>query len=380
MKKILIILLIISITSYAEQPTTNQICKACHPKIYKEYQSSMHAKASIYTNEVLKKIWEKHPLAKKNDFKCAKCHTPSDKKLVSGENKLAKNNIQLNEPISCQYCHKIESIEKHKNSNKNILSTKEGVIFAKDDDRKGEKQKFKVQSSLNKMQGSPYHYIDYSNENFYDSSVCMGCHSHKQNTKGFSVCDFEVKKGDSKFKESCISCHMPQVAGSFVNHKDTKTHAFHGATALVSKPFMLSKYVKLALLKSEKGFKIVIKNESNHALVSHPLRLSKLKLTIERDGEIIELEDRVFVKVIGTKGKPSMPWLADEVIKDTTLKAFEKRELIFEEKLQDADRVVVRFGYHIINPKVAQKLQLQDKSLTEFVTLTKKSFNIKEVK
>jgi hypothetical protein len=382
MKKVFIILLLLTIstTSYADQSTKNQICQACHPKIYKEYQSSLHAKSSIYTNEVLKKIWEKHPLAKTNDFKCAKCHTPSDKKLVNGESKLAKNDIQLHEPISCQYCHKIESIEKHKNSNKNIQSTKEDLIFARDIDRKGEKQKFKVQSSLTKMEGSPYHDIDYSNENFYNGNVCMGCHSHNQNKKGFLVCDFEVKKGDSEFKETCISCHMPQIAGSFVNHKDTKTHAFHGATALISKPFMLSKFVKLMLEKSEKGFVVTIENRSNHTLVHHPLRLAKLKLSIERDGGIIELKDKVFVKIIGTNGKPSVPWLADEIIKDSTIKAFEKRKVVYDTKIKSGDKVIVRFGYHIINPKIAQNLQLQDKKLAKFVTLTKKNFNIKEAK
>ncbi len=36
-----------------------------------------------------------------------------------------------------------------------------------------------------KVTGSPYHDVDYRNEIFYNGKVCMGCHSHKENSLGF---------------------------------------------------------------------------------------------------------------------------------------------------------------------------------------------------
>jgi len=376
MKIIISSLLLLSISAIASEQLENHNCKACHPKIYKEYQSSYHAKASIYKDELFNAIWQKHPASKENDFKCASCHTPSDHDLIEGKTKLAKNDIQLNEPISCKHCHQIQSIEKHTKANKNVLIKKDKTFFSVDEKRKGEKLTFKEESSFfglfSKKIGSPYHDIDYSNENYYTGESCMGCHSHKQNSHDFTICDLEVKKGDSK--ETCVSCHMPQVKGTLANQKMTKTHAFHSATALIKNPVKLSKYILLSLDKKENGFSVTLENRANHTLVPHPLRVAKLTASIKREGKIIQLDPKIFVKVIGTDGKPAFPWLATEVIKDTTIKAFEKRKVSFDAKLQAGDIVTVKFGYHKVNPKIAQKLKLKDQSLSQFITLLEKKF------
>ncbi len=357
----------------------NAACQKCHPKIAKEYQSSMHANASIYHDSVHKAIWDMHPAKKKGEYHCAKCHTPADHDLVEGKTTLQKNVIQMKEPISCQSCHKIKRIEKHSKMNKNILTKEPKTFFTADKERKGTKLVYQDKKSffgLFKTRiGSPYHDIDYSNENFYNGQVCMGCHSHKQNGKGFEICNLDVRESNSS-KETCISCHMPQTKGSFVNQKDSKTHAFHGATALTMKPTKLSKYIELSLEKQEKGFKIFIKNLANHTLVPHPLRVSKLKVSIERAGKVIELKERTFEKIIGTEGKASPPWLATEILKDTLIKGFEKREVVYDEALQAGDIMIVEFGYHIVNPKMAKKLKLTDEKLYKFVILKKQKFSI----
>jgi hypothetical protein len=203
----------------------------------------------------------------------------------------------------------------------------------------------------------------------------MGCHSHKQNSKGFTICDLEVKE-DSSSKENCISCHMPKVFGSFVNQKDSKKHAFHGATALKIKPNLLSKYVSLSLKEQKQGFTIFVKNLANHTLTPHPLRVSKLKVTIERGKERVALEDKTFQKVIGNDGKPSMPWIATGVIEDNLIKAFEKRALHYEESLQKGDEVIVEFGYYLVKPKLLKKLKVEEEKYKKFIVLTKKRFVI----
>ncbi len=379
MKLFIIVALFLIVSLEASKVAENQTCKACHPKIYKEYTTSMHHKASIYNDVVHKAVWDKHPLKKKNSYKCAKCHTPSDKELIANNGKLKENYTQLNEPISCQHCHKIESIEKHKKSNKNILTKKDKTFFSADSQRKGQKIEFKEESSFfglfTKTVGSPYHDIDYSNEGYYTGEVCMGCHSHKQNSKDFMICDLEVKKGDSK--DTCISCHMPKVKGILANQKSIRKHRFHGATALVAKPDMLSRYIKLSLdNKNNKGFNISLKNMAIHTLVPHPLRVGKLKVSIVRDSKVIKLEDKIFVRVIGTGGKPSFPWLADEVIKDNSIKALEKRTLKYDTPLKKGDEVIVEFGYHIVNPKIAKKLNIKDEMVTKFTILKKEKFGI----
>jgi DNA-directed RNA polymerase subunit RPC12/RpoP len=186
MKSWITFLLLLVATSQTHAALENTTCKSCHPIIFEEYQKSIHSKSSIYKDAVHKAVWDKHPAKEKGDYKCAKCHTPSDHDVMSGKSKLSDNEIQRTEPISCQQCHKIESVEKHTKANKNILTTKPKTFFAADKALKGTKVEFKEESSffgmLTKKTGSPYHDIDYSNEGYYNGDSCMGCHSHKQNS------------------------------------------------------------------------------------------------------------------------------------------------------------------------------------------------------
>ena len=356
----------------------NTTCKKCHPVIYEEYTKSMHSKSSIYTDTIHKAVWDKHSAKEKGDYTCAKCHTPSDHNLINGIAKLTDNAIQQTEPISCQHCHMIESVEKHTKANKNILSTKAKTFFAADKALKDTKVIFKEKSSffgmLKTTTGSPHHDIDYSNENFYDGEMCMGCHSHKQNSKGFVVCDMEIKQGDSK--ENCMSCHMPQVKGNLANQAKSATHAFHGHNIHNTTATLLSKYVKLSLKENTNGFDMHIKNEATHTLFPQPLRLNQLRVSIERDGKIIALKIESFVKVIGTNGKASMPWLADTIISDTSIKALETRKVNYDTVLQAGDIVVVKFGYFVVNPKAAKMLDITDESTTKFIVLTRERIKI----
>ncbi len=356
----------------------NTTCKVCHPKIYAEYQHSIHANSSIYKDTLHKAIWDKHPDKAKGDYKCAQCHTPSDHDLIEGKNQLRDNPIQQTEPISCQACHQIESIEKHSKANKNIYTDKKKYFYSIDKKKKGQKVIFKEESSFfglfTKTTGSPYHDIDYSNENYYNGESCMGCHSHKQGSNGFTICDLEVKQGDSK--ESCISCHMPQISGSKAQQQHTPTHAFHGSSIHNGSPTHLSKSITLSLEKKEHGFIIAIQNKATHTLFIHSLRLGALRVTIERGDQNIPLKPVTFHRVIGKEGKPTMPWLADSVLKDSTIKAHEIREVRYQKMLQKGDTVVVELGYHVINPKIAQKLGVEDDALHEFVSLSKKRIEI----
>jgi len=376
--KSLITLLLILVATQANAALENTTCKKCHPIIFDEYQSSIHAKASIFKDAVHKAVWDKHPAKPKNNYKCAKCHTPSDHDLMSGKSKLADNDIQQTEPISCQGCHTIESIEKHTKANKNKFTDKKKYFFSADKAKKGTTVVFKEESSFLGMfktkVGSPYHDIDYANEGYYNGDMCMGCHSHKQNGKGFVICDLEVGNGDSK--ETCVSCHMPKTQGSMANQVHTGTHAFHGASIHNSDTKLLSKYIKLSLEKKANGFEVGIKNEATHTLFPHPLRLNQLRVSIERDGKTMALKTESFAKVIGTNGKPAMPWLADAVISDTSIKSLETRKINYDTALQKGDSIVVEFGYYVVNPKIAKKLEITDKSVSKFIVLTKKRFSI----
>jgi len=357
MRYLVFILSIFSINLFAlSQFQSSQVCKKCHPVIYKEHYSSQHRKASIYNDDIHKSIWDKHPLKKKELYKCAKCHTPNDKKLITalkdGKKAIPLDNKAQQEGVSCVSCHNIKSIKHGAKSNTNIITTDKKVLYSARESEKNQKdKKYKTKTSffgfVSEKSGSPFHDIDFSNELYYNGDVCMGCHSHKENSKKFKVCEMDIKDGTNNEQENCITCHMPKVEGSFSTITKSKTHRYHGFTGSIHKPKMLSKYVDIEYKKDVEGFDITVVNHANHPLFLHPLRLAELRVYIIRDKKRIDLNPVKFARVIGKDTKPSPPWLATEVIKDTQIKAKESRVLHFHNCLKTNDELVVTLGYFI---------------------------------
>ena len=184
----------------------------------------------------------------------------------------------------------------------------------------------------------------------------------------------QIKNDNSK--ETCISCHMPKIQGSFVNLKNTKTHAFHGISIHNMDASLLSKHIKLSLRQTKKGFEVSIENKANHTLFVQPLRLNQLRISLEKEEKTIHLETKNFMRIIGKNGKPAMPWVADSELKNTLIKAHEVRKVTYDTPLEKGDAVVIEFGYYLVNPKAAKILEITDKGLTEFIILTKKRIKI----
>ena len=367
MKILLSIFALFSVIFASTDVADSAACKKCHPSISKEFEVSMHKNSSIYDDKVHQAIWNLHPLKAKGDYKCAKCHTPN-----------AKSEQEQHAGITCISCHTIKNVEKHAKANKNIYSDKAKTFYSAEVGRESEKVTYKQTSSwfgLNKTTvGSAYHDIDYTNESYYDGKMCMGCHSHKQNSHQFNVCTTEEEGAKDK-KENCITCHMPKVDGTATTVRLSKQHAFHGFAGARVNPEMLAKYVELDFKKSTNGFDLSVNNTAPHNLMTHPLRVVQLKTTLIRDAKKTELKTHSFVKVIGHNGKPTLPWLATAVVKDTMIKANEKRTISFDETLQSGDKIEVILGYYVVNPKVLKKLNLQDeKELTKFTILKGQHF------
>ncbi len=384
MKTILFFLLASMAALVASDFERSETCKTCHPVIYDEFYDSSHRKSSIHTDPVHKAVWDQHPLKEKEKYSCAKCHTPADialmNQLEAGKSAIPQDNkIQREEGISCVYCHAIERVETHAKANRNILTDKKRVMFSAREGKEGEEDvSFSMKSSffglMTEKSGSPYHKIDYTNKGFYDGKMCMGCHSHKQNSAHFSVCETEIES-DAADENNCISCHMPMVQGSFSTVKESQTHRYHGFSGVANKPKMLSEYIGLTLKKEAEGFAITIKNEANHAFLLHPLRLAQLRVSVQRDGVTTKLDSHSFARVIGKDGKPAMPWLADSVIRDNQIQAKESRVVSFAYGLKAGDTVEAQIGFYAVNPKAAKKLQIEGDP-AKFTLLKKERFSI----
>jgi len=344
----------------------NKVCQSCHPLIYDEYTASQHNNSTIFKDPIHAAVWEKHPKnIKKQQYGCGKCHTPAadnlDDMLTKGSHALPdKDNATHNEGISCAYCHRITSIELHQKSNTNIINPKEKHYYG----------------TLKAHMESPFHGIATSgNDQMKNGNVCIGCHSHKKNKFGLNVCSTNIE--NEMDGTNCVSCHMPQVEGSVSTLNPTKRHAFHGYPGSHSHASMLSQYIDLSIVRAIETFTINIDNRTTHALLLHPLRVAKLKVTVQRAGESIVLEDKTFARVIGKDGKPAMPWVADSEVQNNMIQHNEKRAVAYPFALQKTDRVEVVLGYYLVHPDVVSQLGLEkDRATTEFKILKKESFEI----
>jgi hypothetical protein len=287
------------------------------------------------------------------------------------------NSKEAKEGISCIYCHSIKQMQKSSPSHKNLMvdniSKNRPVLFATDKQKKGTTLTFKQETHFfgmfKSITGSPYHDIDYSNQNFYTGNICMGCHTYKQNKHKFNICKIP-QTGAENEKQNCNTCHMPQVQGSATTIKITKTHTFHGFSGVRFNSKMLAKYIDIKLVKKSNGFDIQVTNQAPHNLFLHPLRVGMLKVKVDNK----ELKSTTFVRIIGHNNKPAMPWNATKVIKDTMIKAKETRTIHYDVKVTDKSNISVVFGYFLVNPKVSKKLKIDDKEITEFKVLKSVNF------
>lgn len=381
-KKIFLILILLFSYTHAQksfEPSTT--CKGCHPIIYNEFYDSSHRKASIYSNKIHKAVWDAQNKKEDSSYTCAKCHTPTDTKLINDLDnsdhtvKPNENSIQIHDAISCIYCHSIESVKEDEKQNINILSKKDKTMFAANEKNRNKKEVlFKEEKSMfglfKKKTGSPYHKIDYSNKDYYTGNTCMGCHSHMKNNRGIEV--FEVEKAGAKDTETnCITCHMPKVKGTMTTIKKTKEHRFHGFAGAHFKQELLSKYVKLKFQSSKDYFNIGIKNEASHALFLHPLRVAVLNVEIIRENKTIKLKSQIFKKIIQRNENPN-------IYKNNMIKANENRIIQYDFKLEPKDKISAVLGYYLVNPKIVDKLHLENNlEATKFYVLKKEFFTYK---
>lgn len=375
MKKLLILItaLLLSNLLFANE---SKVCQKCHPIIYKEYYESSHRNASTFNNPIHKAMWDQHPKNEKG-YTCAKCHTPSDLKSVqTGE--LAKNDTQTEEAISCVFCHTISDVQEGENHNTNSVTGKKREFYTAEKSLKGKaKAEYETVTSwfglVKESKSSPYHKIDYNNENYYNGNVCMGCHSHTNNEHSFdiSMLDAAISETD---KNTCVTCHMPQVLGTKVTINETKTHAYHGIAGIYHKQSSMGEYIDFKITKNTNNFKVNVINKSNHALFGQAFRQGILKAEVTRDGKVTKLKPFIFERVLAKDNKEVMPWNANMTLKDTLIYA--KREIVFNYSIKSGDELRLTLGVQRISEDGAKKLGLEkNKELTKFRTMKIQKFN-----
>lgn len=367
MKKIYLLLVLFSsiiANDAVHEYAPSEECKGCHTTIYNEFYTSMHANSTPQADPIHNAIWKKHPQnLKQNRYECGKCHTPAannvDKMVKKGQKAPfdAKNQTHQ-EAISCAYCHRIKSVEKHKMHNTNIMHTD---------------QKAYVSASKKSVKSDYHEVVADVNGAFKKGDSCIGCHSHKKNKADLFLCSTDIDNKEDG--ANCVSCHMPKVNGNATNDIKSASHAFHGFAGAHNNSEMLRQYVDISVLGEKDNFIVKIHNKASHALLLHPLRVAALVVKIKRGNKVKELKKEMFMRVIGKDGKPAMPWIADKTLKNTMIQANETRTIKYDFKLQKGDTVGVALGWYLVNPKAVKKLGLEKEDVaTKFNLFKLESF------
>ncbi|MCF6243807.1 MAG: cytochrome c family protein [Sulfurovum sp.] len=367
MKKLFIYCMLTGFAFANMQFAKNKECSSCHPTIYNEYKTSQHAKATIFDDPIHAAVYDKHPQYNKKDmYRCGHCHTPTADNLSALVGKDGptpdSNNETQNEAVACAYCHRIEDVKHGVTMNKNVISLKEKVYM----------------TAKSNPGTSPFHGLKTNKAIFKDGKMCMGCHSHKSNKEEFQVCATNINNNASK--KSCIECHMHKVDGAPSTMSSAKKHTFHGFPGLHGDLTHLSQYVTIDISTKEANsmFTVVVNHDVPHPSLLHPLRSSELRVSVNSGGSITKMETRKIIKKIGTKGKPSAPWLATQIVHDTRIPANSKKVYPYKWDVKSGDIITAEFGYFLVKPEALKKFDLlENKEAKKFRVIRKETFTVK---
>jgi len=324
-------------------------CKGCHQTIYDEWEGSMHARSSKFSDPVHDALHEAFAGAMEDkgkwaNYHCANCHTPTAddmEGLMSGETSPDPSNPTNTDGVTCAFCHMVASVAEGKNFNRYRVT--EGI------------------KGGTKGSTAP-HGVTYSEFNS-SYKMCLGCHGKKVGGKGGVICSME-EEGVT----DCLVCHMEKTDGPPASGSKKKKHAFHGIHG-AHDPDMLKKGASVSLSMKDGSLMVKLDNPNTHYFPStNPLRMAFLKVVaLGDDGKTVfenfsesPMEDpnAVLIKVFKAGNKTGVPsWEAEGVAKDTRLKPGESREI--EYALPDgAETVKAVLYYRFAPPKAIEKFNL----------------------
>lgn len=354
-----LILLFLAIFYLEAKYLDSKSCSECHEQIYNEHTKSMHHNSTIFRDEVHKKV----ALAtSKDSYECALCHMPNTPNLsmvMKDSSKIDENDVRNQDGVSCFYCHQIDKIHTSKLNNINFSRYKEGESIT-------------FYGNLPNADGSDKH-ESASNEIFKNSTVCMGCHSHKENNFGIEVCN---SKDEYNATSDCIGCHMPKKDGLVekYNKKSRSSYATHEFLGIRSDE-LVKKATKLSLKAEASSIKLSITNKMGHSIITQPMRLKFVKTTIKRGGEVIwsnfkesPLEDKEATFAIifeDENAQISLPAAARGFKVNNNLKANQIKEITYSVELKKGDEITSTWISYIINPNIAKKMDITDENLTK---------------
>jgi hypothetical protein len=298
-----------------------EVCRDCHPEVYKTWNDSMHPKT--FTDPAFQLPYSR--IRSENPglvVICEHCHNPLGNMFPPDDPKAA---IFAREGVTCDFCHSVEAVDRDGHFPRFVLSpgTKFGPYLDGGKSRK----------SPHKKRFSQLHLT---------SDLCAGCHEFR-NRFGVPILSTfsEWKESYYRGKEvHCQFCHIPQLFGAgFIEEGKRDSPLSHEMIGGHS-PARLSKAIpvraSLTVFRDTARLDVQIKNEFvGHKTPGIPLHRIRLVTSIfDKSGILLGKNEEFFEKVVGDgEGNPltkpeDVFTAARQVLKDNRIGPKETRDIV----------------------------------------------------
>lgn len=372
-----------------------EVCKACHKEVYKQWKGSMHANSTALKDPIHGTFYKKvvgdptkegvlHKASKKYPV-CLQCHAPN-----AAKDKTTKLDAKpaYSEGVNCIACHTLKSYKGIQAPNGKLQLGLKAYVYADKVQAPGRHanrglEKLTAAGDMFGSGGSdekkpnphlgepvtmdgkeiPSIPMESNPRQQKTSDACMGCHDQRNNPHGVPLCQTGNEYSISHSKVNCLSCHMP-INNGLADHSMGGGHS----------QAILQRSVVFDISSEAAGDKIrttvLLKNQQPHSLpTGAPFRNIYMVLTAydkdgnpvwtSADGHPAKADPQAYLvyALADDEGKPAGPPVATKLGKDTRLKPYEERTLVYEIPAKGVVLVRGELYYNLLWPELVKKFK-----------------------
>ncbi|MCP3870413.1 MAG: cytochrome c family protein [Gammaproteobacteria bacterium] len=381
---------------------SSDTCKACHKEVYKQWKGSMHAKSTALKDPIHATFYKKvvgdplkegvlHKASGKYPV-CLQCHAPN-----AARDKTTKLDAKpaYMEGVNCIACHTLKKYNgiqgadgklqlglkaydlsdkaqgPGRHSNRGLAALTAGDdLFGADADE-GQKPNPHLGEPVT-MEGKtiPAIPMESNPRQLKTSDACMGCHDQRNNPHGVPLCQTGNEYSVSHSQVNCLSCHMP-VNNGIADHSMGGGHD----TAMLERSVVFD--LSTETIGDNIRATVFMKNQQPHSLpTGAPFRnIHMLLSAYDGEGNLVwqsakghpaksDPQAYLVYALADDEGKPASPPTATKLGKDTRLKPYEERTLVYDIPAADVALVRGELYYSLLWPGLAKKFKHLPEDLT----------------
>jgi hypothetical protein len=381
---------------------SSETCKSCHKEIYKQWKGSMHANSTALKDPIHGTFYKKvvgdptkegvlHKASQKYPI-CLQCHSPN-----AAKDKTTKLDAKpaYSEGVNCIACHTLSKYNgiqapngklqlglkaydyadklqgPGRSSNRGLEKlTAAGDMFGSgggDDQKPNPHLGEPVTLEGKEIPSIP---MESNPKLLKTSDACMGCHDQRNNPHGVPLCQTGNEYSMTSAKVNCLACHMP-INDGIADHSMGGGHD----------KAILQRSVVFDISSESIGDKIrttvLLKNQQPHSLpTGAPFRNIYMVLTAyDKEGNVVwqnaeghpaktDPQAYLVYALMDDEGKPAGPPVATQLGKDTRLKPYEERTLVYEIPAKGVALVRGELYYNLLWPGLVKKFKQLPEELT----------------